>query len=126
MESEYKTAWGKIAESPDFRRRAERIQRQRAGIRQRMNRKTHVMRERFVWFGEKFLLAFGLRAKKRKATANPIPARLRPWTPRNMKCSPDEAYRLLFKLREVCTKEQYKYFEQRYSYLWQRAGVNEW
>jgi hypothetical protein len=116
----------RIFESAD---RVRKIQRDQAGRRldgRRMRRQTHTIRERFVSFGDRFLAVFGFRAKKRKATANPIPVRLRPWTPRNLKCSADEAYRLLFELRSICTKSQYTHLLAQYPYLEQRAGVADW
>jgi len=89
-----------------------------------MRRQTFTMRERFIFFGEQFLTVFGLRAKKRKVTAYPIPARLRPWTTRNTSLIALTDIRRLFErteyiadLRGCCTDKQWSHLCRQYPLL---------
>jgi hypothetical protein len=69
-----------------------------------------------------WLERFGFKRKARKITANPIPAHLRPWVPKNRTLSENDAYKLLFELRKVCTPSQYKTLVSQY-HLGTLAGV---
>ena len=89
-----------------------------------MRPNTHTMRDRFATFGEKFRAILGLRAKTYKAVANPLPAHLRPWVPKNKSLIALTDYRRMFErteyiadLKDACTNAQWAHLCQQYPLL---------
>lgn len=66
----------------------------------------------------------GIRTPRVKS-ANAIPAHLRPWMPKNLQLNESDTYALIFELKRVCTKSQYKHLVKRYD-LERKAGLSVW
>lgn len=88
--------------------------------RRKMRHNTHIMRDRFVTFGEKFRAIFGLRAKAYKVTANPLPAHLRPWVPKNEALIALTDYRRVFERTEYITDLKFACADTQWAHLCQQ------